>query len=265
MKLGFCSRGTVEDVQFAAANGFDCIELDIFPGADMSAYDDVSELVKASGDEDIEISALLQFGHQFLGDDTEAIATSDDVFAKAFDLAQRVGAPVLITSAGRLEDVPMEEQYKMVIDKMAPKCAEVTAAGLKFGFYNCTWSNVVCDPESWARVLPFLEGAGIKFDPSHPLYEQRPYEPELLAAGSRIYHTHAKDVLWINGVRIPDPNPGFGQINWGVFFALLHHVGYDEAVCIEPHSAIYSGDRRDDFLKLSGAILRQYIPQSCAP
>lgn len=260
MKLGFCSKGTVEDIQFAAANDFDCIEIDIFPGMDLAAYDDVSDLVKASKDHGIAVSAVLEFGFQWIGGDKEAVAKAETTCKKCLDLCGAVGAPVLITSGGRLENVPMEEQYKMVIEKLGPRCAEAQAAGLRFGFYNCTWSNVVCNPEAWARVLPFLPGAGIKFDPSHPLYDRRPYEPDLLAAGPNVIHAHAKDVLWINGVRIPDPNPGFGQIDWGVFFGLLNHVGYDGAVCIEPHSSFYAGERRYDYLKLSGRILRQYIP-----
>jgi sugar phosphate isomerase/epimerase len=66
-------------------------------------------------------------------------------------------------------------------------------------------------------------------------------------------------VLWVGNKRVPDPNPGLGQIAWGPFFGILYDAGYGGAVCIEPHSSIYGGENRYRFLVLSGRYLRQFM------
>ena len=119
--------------------------------------------------------------------------------------------------------------------------------------------NAINTPAAWDHVLPQLPGVGIKFDPSHPAYENRDWMPELVAAGPHLVHAHAKDVLRIGGELAQDPNPGLGEIAWGPFFALLYAAGYDGAVCIEPHSQLYTGEKRYQFLVISQRYLQQFM------
>jgi sugar phosphate isomerase/epimerase len=142
---------------------------------------------------------------------------------------------------------------------MRPFIQEAQSKGLKFAFYNCHWENVVDRPSAWERVLPQFPEVGVKFDPSHPIQGGRDWKAELLAAGPYLMHTHAKDVLRVGGKFVADPNPGLGDIRWEEFFGLLYHLDYDAAVCIEPHSALYTGERRYEFLAFSGRYLRQFI------
>jgi sugar phosphate isomerase/epimerase len=121
------------------------------------------------------------------------------------------------------------------------------------------WENIIDRPAAWERALRELPGVGIKFDPSHPIQGGRDWKAELLAAGPHLMHAHAKDVLQVGGKFVADPNPGLGDIRWEEFFGILYHVSFDGAVCIEPHSALYAGPRRCDFLKLSGQYLRRFF------
>jgi sugar phosphate isomerase/epimerase len=176
------------------------------------------------------------------------------------DLAAALGAPLLIAGTGTpLGDNP-EAQYMAAVERLRPSIQEAQSRGLKFAFYNCHWENVIDRPAAWERALPELPGVGIKFDPSHPIQGGRDWKSELLAAGPHLMHAHAKDVLQVGGKFVADPNPGLGDIRWEEFFGILYHAGFDGAVCIEPHSALYTGPRRYDFLKLSGHYLRRFLP-----
>lgn len=257
MKLGFLTGGTVEDVRFAARHGFGCIELALF--GETPLYADHREFKDALRAEGVELAAVSLFGKNYRDPDAKQRQAHLDLWERAADLAAALGTGVFIAGTGRSPNVPDEAQWDSVVEDAGPRIEGVQRRGLKFAFYNCHWENMIDRPAAWERVLPKLPGVGIKFDPSHPVYDGRDWMSELLTAGPHLLHIHAKDVLRINGKHIPDPNPGFGEIAWGPFFAILYEAGYDGAVCIEPHSRLYGGENRDRFLVLSGRYLRQFM------
>jgi len=257
MRLGFLTGGSVEDVKFAKKHGFGCLEVALF--GDSPLYKSCKAFKKACEQNGIPVAAVSLFGQRHIGKDKKGVTAGRKYFRAARDLAVKLDAPIFVAGSGRYEDVPEADQREMVIREMKPMIAEVQDKGLKFAFYNCHWENVVCSPEGWARVLPEIPGAGIKFDPSHPVYDGRDWMPEMWKAGKRILHTHAKDTMWIDGQRIADPNPGLGQMNWGAFFGILYEQELDVDVCIEPHSRVYTGDRRYAALLLSKRHLEQFL------
>lgn len=257
MKLGFLTSGTVEDVRFAARHGFGCVELALF--GETPLFADHGELKAALQAEGVELAAVSLFGKNYRDPDAKQRRAHLDLWERVADLAAALGTEVFIAGAGRTPGVPDEAQWDTVPEEFASRVAAVQKRGLTFAFYNCHWENVVDRPAAWERVLPKLPGVGIKFDPSHPVYDGRDWMPELLAAGPHLLHIHAKDVLRAGDRLISDPNPGLGQIAWGPFFAILYEVGYDRAICIEPHSRLYAGENRDRFLVLSGRYLRQFM------
>lgn len=257
MRLGFLTDGTVEDVKFAARHGFGCLEVALF--GDSPLYEDSSEFQQACEDEGIPVSAVSLFGQRLFGPDEEGVEEGRGNFNAASDLAARLGAPVFVAGSADYEDIDRKDQWEMVIDEMGPMIEGVQEKGLDYAFYNCHWENVVNTPEAWARVLPFIPGAGIKFDPSHPVYAGQDWMPQMWKAGKDIIHTHAKDTLWIDGERIPDPNPGLGEMNWGAFFGILYQLEIDVDVCIEPHSWVYTGEKRYPALLLSKRHLEQFL------
>jgi len=257
MRLGFITNGSVDDVRFAAKYGFGCLELAIF--GESPLFERHAGFKSALAGENVALSAVSLFGQNYREKDAHQRQRHLDLWERAADLAAALGARVFVTGSGYAPDEPVEEQWDAIVDELGPKIQAVKARGLEFAFYNCRWANAVYSPAAWRRVLPRLPGAGVKFDPSHPVYYGDDWLVDMRAAGPHILHAHAKDVLKVGGEMIPDPNPGLGQINWGAFFALLYEAGYDGDVCIEPHSAVYTGEKRYAFLLLSRRYLDQFM------
>lgn len=257
MKLGFLTSGTVEDVRFASEHHFDCVELALF--GETPLFRDHREFRAALEDEGVDLAALSLFGKNHLDPDPGQRQGNLDLWERAADLAASLGSEVFVAGSGQLPGMEVEQQWEKVVEELGGRIQGVQRRGLRFAFYNCHWENVVDRPAAWERVLPRLPGTGIKFDPSHPVYGGRDWAAELLEAGSRLFHIHAKDVLEVGGQHLPDPNPGLGQLPWGAFFGILYHLGYDRAICIEPHSARYTGEQRYNFLVLSEFHLSQFL------
>lgn len=258
MKLGFLTDGRTEDAAFAADAGFDCVELALF--GDTPLFDNHKDFQAALQANGISLAAVSLFGLNYF--DPEKGAFAVETLRKVFDLTAALECHLVVFGTGTPPGNSHHEKALNSLDKIAPLVTEAQSKGLAVALYNCHWENWIDRPEAWHVALPRLPGVGIKFDPSHPIQGHRDWKEELLAAGSHLRHMHAKDVLEVNGRYIPDPNPGMGDIRWEVFFGLLYHLGYNGAVCIEPHSPVYTGDRRHDFLRLSGAYLRQFIVRS---
>ena len=114
-------------------------------------------------------------------------------------------------------------------------------------------------PEAWGLTLPHLPELGIKFDPSHPLYDGEDYLAHLRDWGGRVTHFHAKGSLRIEGKPFEDPPAGLDETAWGPLFAILYHHNYDGDINIEPHSATWGGDRRYPGILLAQRHLSQFI------
>lgn len=262
MQLGFLTDGRVEDVAFATRHGFDCVELALF--GDTALFDHHRTFKWSLREHGIGLAAVSLFGQSYFHADGAERQKLVDRLRRVADLAAALGAPVLVAGSGTPAGASEAEQGKAAIEGMRPVIQEAQAKGLKFAIYNCHWENVIDRPAAWERALAELPGVGIKFDPSHPIQSGRDWKAELLAAGPHLMHAHAKDVLQVGGKFVADPNPGLGDIRWEEFFGILYHAGYDGAVCIEPHSSIYTGARRYEFLKLSGQYLRRFFTEPVA-
>ncbi|WP_395089848.1 sugar phosphate isomerase/epimerase family protein [Armatimonas sp.] len=250
MTLGFLTDGRVEDVVFAAAEGFDCLELALF--GDTSLFDDASAFKNVLAEHQITLAAVSLFGQNYFDEATgaERLVRLGRVIA----LTAVLGAPIVVFGSGSGAVTPTAG-----VRKLLPLIHDAQQLGLTAAFYNCHWENVVDRPTAWDEALPLAPGVGVKFDPSHPTQMHRDWKTELYHAAPHLKHAHAKDVLEVGGKFVANPNPGLGSIRWEEFFGLLHHAGYEGAVCIEPHSALYTGPRRYDFLKFSRDYLRRFL------
>lgn len=255
MQLGFLTDGNVADVTFAAAEGFDCLELALF--GDTRLFEDHAAFRSALADNGIALAAVSLFGQNYF--DTEKGAACLDRLRRVLDLTASLGAPIVVFGTGTPPGRSHREKGVNGAIHLSSILTDAFDRNLTPAFYNCHWENWIDRPEVWEVTMPMREGVGIKFDPSHPIQAGRDWKVELVAAGPRLVHTHAKDVLSVGGKFLSDPNPGFGDIRWEEFFGILYHLEYDGAVCIEPHSPLYTGPRRYEFLRLSGRYLRRFI------
>lgn len=249
MTLGFLTDGRLEDISFAAKAGFDCVELALF--GDTPLFDDSTAFRAALAEHKIALSAVSLFGQPYLA---EALGEAALVrLERVIALTALLGAPVVVFGSGNAVTPTAG------IKRLLPLIHDAQQLGLTPAFYNCHWENVVDRPAAWDEALPLAPGVGLKFDPSHPIQGHRDWKHELYHALPHLKHAHAKDVLEVSGKFVADPNPGLGSIRWEEFFGLLYHGGYSGAVCIEPHSALYTGPRRYDFLRFSHDYLRRFV------
>jgi sugar phosphate isomerase/epimerase len=258
MKLGFLTDGNTEDVAFAAAEGFDCLELALF--GDTPLFDDHAAFKQALTESGVALAAVSLFGQNYFDADAGKAASNRERLRRVFALTVALGVPVVVFGTGTPPGNSHRAKALAGAEGLRPLVEEAQGRGLTVAFYNCHWENWIDRPDTWEVALPLLPGMRIKFDPSHPIQAGRDWRAELLAAGPDLAHAHAKDVLEVGGTFVADPNPGLGDIRWESFFGILNHVGYDGAVCIEPHSALYTGPRRHEFLRLSGRYLRRFLP-----
>ncbi len=257
MHLGFLTDGNPGDVRFAAKEGFTCLELALF--GDTPLFDNPHVFHNALRSEGIRLAAVSIFGQNY--GDLHKQKEMLERLGRVVELTGTLRAPLVVFGTG--STFPGEtdvDKVRAAVDLLRPTVEEAQRMGLKVAFYNCHWENVIDRPSAWEVALPLLPGVGVKFDPSHPVQLRRDWKAELLAAGPHLMHAHAKDVLEVGGKFVADPNSGLGDIRWESFFGILNHVGYDGTVCIEPHSALYTGPRRHEFLRLSGRYLRQFVP-----
>jgi Sugar phosphate isomerases/epimerases len=258
ISLGFLTDGRPEDAAFARREGYACLELALF--GDTPLFHDHRDFAASLADHGIALAAVSLFGQNYFDPDAAQADAHRDRLRRVFDLTAALGAPLVVFGTGTPPGNSHREKAVNGAEGMLPLVQEAQEKGLGVAFYNCHWENWIDRPDTWAVALPKLPtGVGVKFDPSHPFQAGRDWKTELVAAGPHLLHAHAKDVLEVGGKYLADPNPGLGSIRWEEFFGILYHVGYTGAVCVEPHSTLYTGERRHDFLRLSGRYLRQFL------
>lgn len=243
MQLGFLTDGRVSDMEFAQATGYQCVELALF--GDPPSL----ESLKLWQDSPVPVVAVSLFGQDYF--DLATGADRMQRLLKTLEVAEFLGSKFLVFGSGS-----GAKDAQDALNRLQPVVERAANSEIKLAFYNCPWENIVDRPAEWDK-LP--EGVGIKFDPSHPVQKGRDWRPELLATEGKLMHAHAKDVLEVGGKFLPDPNPGFGDIRWEQFFGILNAIKYDGAVCVEPHSELYTGERREEFLARSFRYLSQFV------
>jgi sugar phosphate isomerase/epimerase len=156
--------------------------------------------------------------------------------------------------------------------------------GIRIAIENCpmlfanTWPfglNLARTPAIWRRMFETIPSAsfGLNYDPSHlEMQLIDPIEP-IHEFGSRIFHTHAKDMrvereqlndmgsLALPMERSTAKIPGSGDIDWQRWFDALTEIGYDGPICVEVEDEEYEGslDRRLESLEISHQVLRPLI------
>jgi sugar phosphate isomerase/epimerase len=259
MRIGFIAHPTVDDLEFAALKDFPCVEFNF--SQDLEAASRVAEINLWRRKFEVDISHVGLYGRNYLTDDAAEREAHLAALRRITDFVKAVGAPLVTTGGGLQEGLSLEQSCERALEVLRPSIAYAEGLGLKFAFYNCHWTNFVIGPEAWQIMLEALPTVGIKFDPSHPLYDGKDWMKQLAEWGHRVYHTHSKDTVFVDGKPFEDVPAGLGEIPWGKFFALLYHHGYQGDVNIEPHSKTWSGE-----MTYRGILLaRQHLEQFLAP
>lgn len=261
MRIGFISNAEEEEFVWAHENGIPCVEFNTAGTPEsvdslLAKKDAIIQWKKKYG---VDISHVGVYGWDRISENAEVRQQADRTLRKVIDFVADIKAPLITTGGGELSGRGLWECSNLLSDVIAPAVHYAEEKGLKFAFYNCHWTNFVIGPEAWSILLSRLPSVGIKFDPSHPRYDGKDWEAQLAEWGHRVYHTHAKDTLFINGKPFEDVPAGLGNTHWGHFMALLHHHHYTGDINIEPHSRTWHGARMFEGILIAKRHLEQLL------
>ncbi len=303
MQLGFCSAilpdlSLEEVVEFAAAEGFACVEVMCWPVGKAErryagvTHVDVAELTDADAAKvrkllegaGVAISGLGYYPNPLAPDRDEAAVYIEHI-RKVIAAAATLGVNQMNTFIGRDWTKSVEDNWPRFQEVWPPLVKFAEERGVRIGIENCPmlftadeWpggKNLAHCPAVWRRMFEAIPSAsfGLNYDPSHLVWQQIDYIQPLKDFAGRLFHVHAKDVR-IEYDRLDEVGilatpleyhcpklPGLGEVNWGRFLSVLSDVGYDGPVCIEVEDRAYEAtlETRQAALTQSARFLRQYM------
>ncbi|KQV16350.1 isomerase [Rhizobium sp. Root1203] len=281
MKVGFYTstfndRPFEEVADFAAAEGFDAIEIDV--GGHIKSPERVAGAVAIARERGLFVSSITFFGNQL---DSEP-GRREELRRKTADFAHAIGeaeVPVFVIFPGRDDTVSDEANYDDFADYANRLIAKTEANGLIFAIEN--WPGpkdnfVGTTPQGWQELFKRIASPrfGLEFDPSHLIrLGIDPYKA-LEDVKDRIAILHAKDTAI-------DPRiqqavgyhgkgwwqyklPGKGLLDWQRFLRQASSYGFDGTVSIEHEDAAYGWpgkdlDARKEGERLGLAYLRDVL------
>jgi sugar phosphate isomerase/epimerase len=299
MQLGFVSAIfrdlPLDDVlAFAAAEGYECVEVMCWPaggkfggvchlnvdGFTQAQADDVRALCEKHG---VAISALGYYSNPLAADVAEAEQARDHL-RKVIDAAPLLGLSLVNSFIGAHTKLPLDDNLQRFAEVWPDLVRYAEERGVRIAIENCpmlfpnTWPfgmNLARTPAIWRRMFETIpsESLGLNYDPSHLVMQMIDPITPIREFGSRILHTHAKDMRvdrrWLDDVgslvlpmeRSTAKIPGLGQIDWGAWIGALSDVHYNGAVCVEVEDEAFTGtlEGRKRSLRVSRGVLRPLI------
>ena len=303
MKLGFVSAilpdlSLEEVVGFAAAEGFDSVELMCWPEGKADrryagvTHLDVAELTEAAVREvrdlfrshGVGVSALGYYPNPLSPDPAESELAVRHL-RRVIEAAARMGIGGINTFVGRDPARSIEGNWERFRATWRPLVGFAEEHSVRIGIENCPmlftqdeWpggKNLAVSPALWRRMFQEIPSAffGLNYDPSHLVWQQMDYLKPLGEFAPRLFHVHAKDVridrerLDQVGILAPPLEyhrpklPGLGEIDWGRFLSALGDSGYDGTVAIEVEDRAYEKtlETRKAALRQSAGFLRGFL------
>ena len=303
MKLGFVSAilpdlSLEEVAQFAAAEGFQCVELMCWPVGKAErryagvTHVDVTQFGPAEAKRVQDVMAAAGVGISGLGyypnplaPNAEEAKVAVEHIRKVIAAAEVLGVRQMNTFIGRDWAKSVRDNWPRFKEVWPPLVRFAEDHGVRIGIENCPmyftadeWpsgKNLAHCPAVWRRMFEEIpsKNFGLNYDPSHMVWQRMDYLKPIREFADRIFHVHAKDAQ-LHQDRLDDVGilatplefhtpklPGRGDVDWARFLAALRDAGYDGPVCIEVEDREYEGslERRKESLRESGACLRPLI------
>jgi sugar phosphate isomerase/epimerase len=302
MKLGFVtaildSFSLEEVLAFAAAEKFQCVEVMCWPeGGPDRRYGGVRHLgvedfSKGQADEvhglcakyGVSISGLGYYANPLSANAEEAVHALAHL-RKVIVAASVLGVDIVNTFVGANTKLSLDDNLQRFTEFWPDLVRYAEDRGVRIAIENCpmlfpnTWPfgmNLARTPAVWRRMFEIIPSPnfGLNYDPSHlVMLLIDPIKP-IHEFGSRIFHTHAKDMradrdsLDDVGALVPPMQrclakiPGFGDVHWGQWIGTLTDVGYDGPVCIEIEDEAFTDtlEGRKRALRISRNVLQPLI------
>lgn len=303
MELGFVTA-ILQDysfeqvVDFAAENGFKCIEAACWPkGKAERRYAGVTHIDVDTLDEEkieyiksyckergVKISALA-FYPNTLDKNEEKRKDAVEHLKKVIRASAALDVNMVTTFIGRIPDKTVEENLKEV-ERVWPDILKTAEENrVRIAVENCPmlfgadqWpggQNLFTTPENWRKIFEILPGSnlGINYDPSHFVWQMVDYIKPIYEFKDKIFHVHIKDIkLYPEKLRevgtmaypldyMSPKLPGLGDVDWGKYISALTDIRYDGYICLEIEDKAFEGSEQQvlNSLILSKRYVDNYV------
>jgi sugar phosphate isomerase/epimerase len=260
MKLGMINDWNEAAFVYAAAKKLEFLEFDVnhyCPADEFAAKTD--DIIKWSKKYGVAVGAIGRWGEGRIDADGGANENGYKSDLTLIEAAAKVGCPVYICGVNYIESKGYDENVEMAAGYLNKLVKFGKDRGVKIAVYNCSWNNFVVDGEAWSKILPRVEGLGIKYDASHAMGRNSDIFVELRDYGKHIYHCHVKGVIKIEGHEYDNPPAGLDMIPWGAVMDMLYANRYTGGLSIEPHSSKWSGRRGEWGIDFTINYMRQFL------
>lgn len=274
----FADQSLEHIVDFAAQNGFQCIEVMCWPrgkaerryaGVTHIDVDELSpervtyikELFKSNG---IYISGLGYYPNP-LDPDAEKRNFFLEHIKKLIKAAALLDVPVVNTFIGRHPQLNLDENLKLFAHYWPPVIDLAASLNIKIGIENCPmlftydeWpggKNMAINPVIWNKMFSIIPSNhfGLNYDPSHAIWQQMDYLAHIREFGNKLVHVHLKDAKLLKDkldrvgilatpLEFHAPAlPGKGDIDWKAFVEAIKESGYCGPLVIEFEDKDFEG------------------------
>jgi len=260
MNLGIILDTSEKSFKFAADKGLDFLEFCIDVGQDPNKFygelDDIKERMKKYN---VGVASIGRWGTDRIDKNGKMIEEELQSSYKLIDAASYLRCTNFVCGCNYVDALSYYENCTSAINYFSKLIKYGRDKGVKISTYNCRWNNFVVDPMSWTVIHGYLKELGIKFDPSHSIYDGGDYLKEMIDWGHRFNHVHIKGSIFINGQRFDDPPAGLDSTNWGAFMSILYAKNYNGGLSIEPHSNVWKGELGDKGIDFTIEFMKRLI------
>ena len=285
--LGVLGPYTPANVEFAKAQGFNNMILSAGRRSTLDATEMTDEKLRGVKETlnhfNMHVSAF-QIDASHIDADPQKRQRANEYFAKAIDVAGKLGVRHIGTNSGKDASKPFHEQVDDIVrtytEKYFPACQRNNVRILWEPYPGSP--NIATSPVGFAALFkgfgdsPYV---GLQYDPSHLVRQFMDPIQTARDFSDKIFDVHLKDteILWpvlrAGGINPVDGAswwryriPGMGSIVWRDFFSILQDVGYTGAMSIEQEDPLYGADDNPgpDFsepFKMGFVMARRYLSQ----
>jgi len=280
MKLAYLAPLTLQTIQTAKRLGYDGLEVS---GGWMENHllgdleQNLPFLRDALVEHGLGVTALTLYCNPMAMSVKEAVGH----FERAAHLARALGAEVISTFTGRENSLTVEENLPLFVERFGPiaQMAEDHGVRIAFepwpghvtGYGPYHWANLATTPALWERLFAAVPNAalGLEYDASHLIWQGIDPLQAIREFASRIYHVHAKDIVFdkarLKRVGVHGEGwwrfviPGLGVIHWPELLDTLREAGYRGHIAVEHEDQQYMGDRWNEGLLIALKTLRPLV------
>lgn len=303
MRFGFVSAllaelSYEEVIDFAADNGFSCVEMMCWPvgraerryagvtHVDVTDFDSkkADRYLEYGKKKGVEISSLGYYPNP-LDPDPERRRVYCDHILRLIDAAALLGVNRVTTFIGRDKAKTVSENLVLFREIWTPIIRHAELKMVQVAIENCPmlfsgdeWPgglNLATSPAIWKELFEAIPSQyfGLNYDPSHLVWQQMDYIKPIHEFKEKLFHVHFKDIkvyqdkldqvgILATPLSYMSPKlPGLGDVDWGRFVSSLTDIGYRGPACIEVEDKDFedSLDARKKSLVLSKNFLHQYL------